>query len=71
MRSDNGTKVLFYPLVLSLGKPISLRVKCSGQILFDPELLGDGFPKVRGETGVSIADDFGRETEPSVYVIEV
>ena len=71
MRGDNGTEVLFDPLVLPLGKSISLGVECSRQVLFDPELLSDGFPKVRSETGVSIADDFGRETEPSVYVVKV
>ena len=64
-------EVLFDPLVFPLRKSISLRVKCSGQILFNPELLGDGFPKVRGETRVSIADDLGGEAEPSVYIIKV
>ena len=64
-------EILFDPLVFLLGKSISLRVECSGQILFDPELLSDGFPKVRGETRVSVANDLGGEAEPSVYVVEV
>ena len=37
----------------------------------DPQLLGEGFSKVRGELGVPVADDFCRESKPSVYVIHV
>ena len=71
MRGNNSTEILFDPLVFLLGKSISLRVERSGQILFDPKLLGDGFPKVRSETRVSITNDLGGEAKPSVYVIKV
>ena len=71
MRCNDSAEVLFDPLVFPLGKSISLGVKCSGQVLFDSEFLGDGLPKVGSETRVSITDDLGRKAEPSVYVIEV
>ena len=71
MRGDDGTEILFNPLILSFGKSISLRVEHSGQILFDPKLLGDGFPKVRSETGISITDDLSGESKPSVYIVKV
>ena len=71
MSRNDSTEILFDPLVFPLGKPIGLRVECSGQILFDSEFLGDGLSKVGSETRVSIADDLGGKTEPSVYVIEV
>ena len=71
MRSNDGMEVLFDPLIFPLGKSISLGVECSRQVLFDPELLSDGFPEMRSETGVLIADDFSRETEPSVYIVKV
>ena len=64
-------EILFNPLVFPLGESISLRVECSRQVLFNPELLSDGFPKMRSETGVSITNDLGRETEPSVYIVKV
>ena len=71
MRGNDSAEILFDPLVLSLGKSISLGVEHSGQVLFDPEFLGNGFPKVRSEMRVLIANDFGGEAEPSVYVIKV
>ena len=42
-----------------------------GQILFYSEFLRDGLPKVRGEAGISVADDLCREAEPLVYVVKV
>ena len=71
MRCDNGAEVLLNPLVLSLGKSISLRVERSGQILFDSELLGDGLSKMGSKTWVSIADNLGGKTEPSIHIVEV
>ena len=64
-------EVLFNPLVFPFGKSISLRVECGRQVLFDPELFGDGFPEVRSEMRVPIADDLGGEAEPSVHVVKI
>ena len=71
MGGNNRTEILFDPLVFPFGKSISLRVECGGQVLFNPQLLGDGFPKVRSETRVSITDDLGGKAKPSVYVVKV
>ena len=71
MGCDDSTKVLLDPLVLSFGESIRLRVEGSGQVLFDSKFLSDGLPEVGSETRVSVADDLGRESKPSVYVVEV
>ena len=71
MRRDDGTEVLFDPLILSFGKSIGLRVEGSGQVLFDPKLLSNSFPEMGGETWVLVADNFGRETKPSVHIVEI
>ena len=64
-------EVLFDPLVFSFGEPVSLRMECSGQVLFDSELLGDGFSEMGSETWISIADNLGGKTEPSIHIVEV
>ena len=71
MGSDDGVKVLLYPLILSLRKSISLRMKCCGEVLFYSELPCDGFPEVGSEAWISIANNLHWEAKPSVYMIEV
>ena len=71
MRCNDGAEVLFDPLVFLFGESISLRVECSGQILFDPQFLGDGLPKMGSETGIPIANNLGGKAEPSVYVVKI
>ena len=71
MGRNDGMKILFDPLILSFGESISLRMEGGGQVLFNPKFLSDGFSKVGSETWISVADDLGWETKPSVHVVKV
>ena len=71
MRRNDRTKILLDPLVLSFRKSISLGVEGGRQVLLDPKFLSDSFTEVGGETWVSVANNLGRETKPSVHVVEI
>ena len=64
-------EVLLDPLVLPFGEPVSLRVECSGQILFDSELLSDGFSEMGSKMWISVADNLGGKAKPSIHMVKV
>lgn len=51
---------LFYPLVFSFGQAISLRMECSQNVLFDSQLIAEGFGEMRHELWVSIQNHLFR-----------
>ena len=71
MRRDDSAKILLDPLVLSFGKSISLRVEGGRQVLLNPKFLSNGFTEMGSEMWILVADDLGRETKPSVHVVEI